>query len=176
MIASIPTGTLRLYDGVTMLQRNGHAKRRLAAEVSATDEESFFVDTVLEYQWARDVAGLASSTLDKLLKPVIEVCDYYGVVPWRLTSRELDKYFAGPGRRAQATVRQKLNRIDGYFAFLEQRYGGEIARRFGGAVKSPIDPFNRPRHRGSPDTAAAIREGERGGRAQPGGGGDESPG
>jgi integrase/recombinase XerC len=27
-------------------------------------------------------------------------------------------------------VRQKLNRIDGYFAFLEQRYRGELARRF----------------------------------------------
>ena len=32
--------------------------------------------------------------------------------------------------------------------FLEQRYAGEIARRYGAAVESPIDPFNRPKHRG----------------------------
>jgi hypothetical protein len=31
---------------------------------------------------------------------------------------------------------------------LEQRYRGEIARRFGVTVKSPVDAFNRPRHRG----------------------------
>ena len=38
--------------------------------------------------------------------------------------------------------------IDGYFAFLEQRYAGEIARRYGLAMEPPVDPFNRPRHRG----------------------------
>jgi hypothetical protein len=53
--------------------------------------------------------------------------------------------------------------IDGYFAFLEQRYAGEIARRFGVAVASPIDPFNRPRHRGEfglrvPPSQQALRE------------------
>ena len=41
-----------------------------------------------------------------------------------------------------------MNQIDGYFAFLEQRYAGEIARRYGVAVESPVDLFNRPRHRG----------------------------
>lgn len=106
---------------------------------------------------------MAASTLDKLVKPVIEVCDFYGVVPWRLTSRMLDKYFAGVGKRAQSTVRAKLNHIDGYFAFLEQRYAGEIARRFGAAVESPIDPFNRPHHRGDfglrvPPSERAMRE------------------
>ncbi|MER7694701.1 site-specific integrase [Streptomyces sp. NPDC097610] len=116
--------------------------------MSAEDEESFFVETMSEYQWARDAAGLAPSTLDRLVKPVIEVCDFYGLVPWRLTPREVDRYFAGPGRRAQSTIRGKLTKIDGYFAFLEQRYAGEIARRFGAMVESPIDPFNRPRHRG----------------------------
>jgi integrase/recombinase XerC len=38
--------------------------------------------------------------------------------------------------------------IDGYFAFLEEPYAGEIARRFGVAVESPVDLFNWPRHRG----------------------------
>lgn len=137
-------------------------QRRQAAQVSTVDEESFFVDTLLEYQWARDVAGLAPSTLDKIVKPVVELCDHYGVAPWRLTPRELDRYFGGPGKRGAATVRQKLNRIDGYFAFLEQRYGGEISRRFGAVVESPVDPFNRPRHRGDfglriPPSAAAMR-------------------
>ena len=87
----------------------------------------------------------------------------YGLVPWRLTPRHVDRYFSGPGKRAGATVRQKLNRIDGYFAFLEQRYGGEIARRFGCAVESPVDPFNRPAHRGDfglrvPPSRRALRE------------------
>lgn len=123
-------------------------QRRRTVELSAGDEEAFFLDSLAEYQWARDVAGLAASTLDRLIKPIVEVCEHYGVAPWRLTSRQMDGYFAGVGKRGRSTMRQKLNMIDAYFAFLEQRYAGEIARRFGVGVESPIDPFNRPRHRG----------------------------
>jgi integrase/recombinase XerC len=36
-------------------------QRRKAAEVSDGDEESFFLDTLAEYQWARDAAGLAAT-------------------------------------------------------------------------------------------------------------------
>jgi integrase/recombinase XerC len=138
-------------------------QRRREAQLSADDEEGFFAETLSEYVWARDAAGLAASTLDALVKPVIEVCQYYGVAPWRLLSRDVDRYFAGPGRRAQSTVRNKMIRIDGFYAFLEQRYAGEIARRFGAAVESPIDPFNRPRHRGDfglriPPSRHAITE------------------
>ncbi|KNE83309.1 hypothetical protein ADZ36_05590 [Streptomyces fradiae] len=32
-------------------------QRRRQARVSAQDEESFFIDTLSEYQWARDTAG-----------------------------------------------------------------------------------------------------------------------
>jgi integrase/recombinase XerC len=138
-------------------------ERRKAAELSDGDEERFFLDTLAEYQWARDAAGLAAGMLDKLVKPVIEICEHYGLAPWRLTSRQLDSYFAGPGKRARSTMRQKLNRIDAYFRFLEQRYAGEIARRYGVAVESPIDAFNRPRHRGDfglrvPPSQRALRE------------------
>ena len=38
--------------------------------------------------------------------------------------------------------------VDSYFAGLEQRYAGEIARRFGATVESPVTTFNRPVHRG----------------------------
>lgn len=127
---------------VVMLQR------RRQARISAFDEESFFLDTLSEYQWARDAAGLAQATLDGLVKPVIEVCEFYGTAPWQLSSREVDRYLAGPGKRAQSTMRAKIGKIDGYFAFLEQRYAGEIMSRFGVIVESPIDLFNRPCHRG----------------------------
>src|SRR6266704_2814630 len=138
-------------------------QRRKDAAVSDGSEESLFLDTIAEYQWARDAAGLASATLDGLVKPVIEVCEHYGLAPWRLAPRHVDKYFAGEGKRAGATVRRKMNQIDGYFAFLEQRYAGEIARRYGLAVESPVDPFNRPRHRGDfglrvPPSQRALRE------------------
>jgi integrase len=138
-------------------------QRRKAAETSNGDEESFYLDTLAEYQWARDVAGLAATTLDGLVKPVIEICEHYGVVAWRLTPRQVDRYFAGPGKRGRSTVRQKINLLDHYFAFLEQRYAGEIARRFGVGVESPIDLFNRPRHRGDfglrvPPSRRATRE------------------
>jgi integrase len=138
-------------------------ERRRAAEVSAGDEQSLFLDTLAEYQWARDVAGLAASSLDTLVRPIVEICEHYGLVAWRLTPRHVDRYFAGAGKRAHSTVRQKTNRIDGYFAFLEQRYAGEIGRRFAVAVESPIDPFNRQRHRGEfglriPPSARAMRE------------------
>lgn len=118
--------------------------QRRAADLSGGDEQSFFLDTLAEYQWARDVAGLAATTLDRLVKPMIEICEHYGVVAWRLTPRQVDSYFAGPGKRGRSTVWQKMNLLDGYFAFLEQRYAGEIARRFGVGVESPVDPFNRP--------------------------------
>ena len=138
-------------------------QRRRAAEIDGGGEESFFLDTLAEYQWARDAAGLAATTLDRLTKPVLEICGHYGLAPWRLTPRQVDKYFAGPGKRGRSTVRQKMNIIDSYFAFLEQRYAGEIARRYGVAVESPVDPFNRPRHRGDfglriPPSQRATRE------------------
>ena len=152
-----PAAGERGLAGIVTLQR------RKAAEVSEGDEEGFFLDTIAEYQWARDAAGLAPATLDGLVKPVIEVCEHYGLAPWRLAPRHVDKYFAGEGKRSGATVRRKMNQIDGYFAFLEQRYAGEIARRYGLAVESPVDPFNRPRHRGDfglrvPPSQRALRE------------------
>jgi integrase/recombinase XerC len=138
-------------------------QRRRQARISAQDEESFFLDTLSEYQWARDATGLAPTTLDGLIKPVVEVCEFYGTVPWQLTSREVDRYFAGPGKRAPSTLRGKINKIDAYFAFLEQRYADEIMRHFGQTVESPIDVFNRPRHRGDfglriPPSQTALRD------------------
>ncbi len=40
-------------------------------------QERFFADTLAEYQWARDMAGLAPSTLERLTRPVIEVCERF---------------------------------------------------------------------------------------------------
>jgi integrase/recombinase XerC len=138
-------------------------ERRRAAAISDGDEQAFFLDTIAEYQWARDIAGLAAHSLENLVRPVVAVCEHYGVPAWRLTQRQVDRYFAGPGKRSRSTVRQNVNAIDAYFAFLEQRYAGEVARRFGVGVESPIDPFNRPRHRGEfglriPPSQRAMRE------------------
>ncbi|MGW3931125.1 site-specific integrase [Streptomyces microflavus] len=167
-LAPPPTAAAVTESGVLVPVEAGLAdvvtlQRRLQARISTEDEESFFVDTLSEYQWARDAAGLEPRTLDRLVKPIVEVCDFYGTVPWQLTPREMDRYFAGPGKLARETVRQKMLKIDGYFAFLEQRYAGEIMRRFGAAVESPIDPFNRPVHRGDfglriPPSQVAMRE------------------
>ncbi|WP_405810239.1 MULTISPECIES: hypothetical protein [unclassified Streptomyces] len=102
-------------------------------------------------------------TIDQLIKPVIEVCEYFQLVPWQLQPRHVDHYFSGPGKRARSTIRTKMNQIDGYFAFLEQRYAGEIGRRFGVLVESPVDLLNRPRRRGDfglriPPSRAAMKE------------------
>ncbi|WTU52812.1 hypothetical protein OG953_41150 [Streptomyces sp. NBC_00057] len=86
---------------------------------------------------ARDAAGLAQETLDGLIKPVIEVCEFYGAVLWQLSSREVDRYFAGPGKRAQSTMRYKIGKIDGYFAVLEQRNAGEILGQPCASVRRP---------------------------------------
>ncbi|MGW3212875.1 tyrosine-type recombinase/integrase [Streptomyces parvus] len=137
-------------------------QRRAATGSSPDDERALFQDTLAEYCWAQDVAGLAATTLNQLVQPVIEVCTFYDIVPWQLTPRALDQYFAGPGKRAHSTNRRKITEIDHYFAFLEQRYAGEILRRFGAAVESPVDAFNRPRHRGDfglriPPSRAAMK-------------------
>lgn len=126
-------------------------------------EEGFFADTLAEYRWARDAAGLAPSTLEQAIKPVIDICEFYGCAPWRLAPRHVDRFFATVGKRSHAYNRQRINRIDMYFAFLEQRYAGEIARRFGIRVESPVDGFNRPRHRGDfglrvPPSQKAMRD------------------
>lgn len=70
-------------------------QRRKAAGASGGDEEALYLDTLAEYQWARDVAGLAATTLDRLVRPVVEICEHYGVVAWHLTPRQVDHYFAG---------------------------------------------------------------------------------
>jgi integrase len=139
--------------------------QRCAAEASTPEtERALYQDSLAEYCWARDVAGLSPKTLQGIIQPVLEVCSFYNVMPWRLTSRDLDRYFAGPGKsKRHTTTRSKINRIDSYFHFLEQRYAGEVLRRFGVAVESPIDPFNRPVHRGDfglriPPSARATRD------------------
>lgn len=139
-----------------------HRRSRATAK-DPDEEERLFADTVAEYQWARDAAGLAPGTLEHLVQPILEVCDYFRVAAWRLTPQHLDRYFSGPGKRAPSTLRGKFNRIDHFFAFLEQRYAGEIAKRFGVAVESPVDEFNRPTHRGDfglrvPPSQRALRE------------------
>jgi integrase/recombinase XerC len=138
---SVGTGEPGLADVVTL-------QRRRSVMASGEDAAAFFADTVAEYQWARDAAGLASSTLEGLVQPVVELCEYFDLMPWELTPRHLDRYFAGPGKRAVSTLRSKITKIDHYYAFLEQRYAGDILRRFGTAVESPVDEFNRPVHRG----------------------------
>ncbi|MFC8247358.1 tyrosine-type recombinase/integrase [Streptomyces chartreusis] len=139
-------------------------QRRAAASASVESERALYQDTLAEYLWARDVAGLSPRSLESLVQPVLEICSFYDVVPWHLTPRQFDQYFAGPGKRPRhATMRTKINKIDLYFAFLEQRYAGEIHRRFGTVVQSPVDPFNRPVHRGDfglriPPSARATKE------------------
>ncbi|MET8249241.1 site-specific integrase [Streptomyces sp. NPDC005202] len=139
-------------------------QRRAFESSTEADERALFQDTMAEYCWTRDVAGLSAKTLDALVQPVVEVCSFYGVVPWRLTSRQVDKYFSGAGKPGRhATMRSKMNRIDSYFAFLEQRYAGEILRCFGAAIQSPVDSFNRPEHRGDfglriPSSVRATKE------------------
>ncbi|WAM16332.1 hypothetical protein [Rhodococcus sp. JS3073] len=61
------------------------ALHRVRFRGSGGDDEEyrFFVDTVAEYQWARDAAGLARRTLDHSVSPLIEVCDFS--VWWRGT-------------------------------------------------------------------------------------------
>jgi integrase len=157
---ALPTADRVIGDGLAEVVTLG---RRNAMGASEAEERDFFADTIAEYQWARDAASLAPSTLDHLVQPVLEVCDHYDVVAWRLTPRMLDRYLAGPGKRASSTLRGKLTRLDHYFAFLEQRYAGEIFRRFGVAVESPVDDFNRPVHRGDfglrvPPSQRAMRE------------------
>lgn len=51
---------------------------RCRAERGTLSERDYFFDTLAEYQWARDAAGLTPETVDKLVKPVIEICEYLG--------------------------------------------------------------------------------------------------
>ncbi|MFD9379371.1 hypothetical protein ACFWBH_28245 [Streptomyces sp. NPDC059999] len=48
-------------------------------------ERSYFFDTPAEYPWARDAAGLMPSSISRLVKLVIELCEHYDIVPWHLT-------------------------------------------------------------------------------------------
>ncbi|MCX4486579.1 hypothetical protein OG890_21980 [Streptomyces anulatus] len=68
------------------------------AGLSSRTSGSHFLDTTAEYQWARDAAGLMQSTVDQLVKPVLEIHEHYDLVPWQLSPRMLDRYFAGPGK------------------------------------------------------------------------------
>jgi hypothetical protein len=44
-------------------------ERRRATDIGEGDEQAFFLDTIAEYQWARDVAGLVASSLQNLVQP-----------------------------------------------------------------------------------------------------------
>ncbi|MBU6536713.1 hypothetical protein ACFUIW_24385 [Streptomyces sp. NPDC057245] len=54
---------------------------RRAGGAGQQDERSYFFDTPAEYQWARDAAGLMPSSIDQLVKPVLEICEHCDLVP-----------------------------------------------------------------------------------------------
>ncbi|MFB0629543.1 hypothetical protein [Streptomyces sp. AB3(2024)] len=56
-------------------------QRQTAATVSVEAERALFQDSLAEYVWARDVAGLSPRTLESLVQPVLEICAYYDVMP-----------------------------------------------------------------------------------------------
>lgn len=95
--------------------------------VVAGAEQALYQDTLAEYCWARDVAGLPPTTLNRLVQPVIEVCTFHDVQSWELSPRQLDQYLARAGKRGHTTVRKKITSIDLYCAFLEQPYVGRPA-------------------------------------------------
>ncbi|MFF0795100.1 site-specific integrase, partial [Streptomyces spiralis] len=68
-----------------------------------------------------------------------------------------------PPSAATSASSASPHRTRSYYAFLEQRYAGEIHRRFGAVVESPVDAFNRPVHCGDfgiriPPSARATKE------------------
>ncbi|MGW1755396.1 hypothetical protein [Streptomyces mirabilis] len=60
-------------------------QRQSAATASAEVERALYQDSLAEYVWPRDVAGLSPRTLESLVQPVLEICSYYDVMPWRLS-------------------------------------------------------------------------------------------
>ncbi|WP_329448841.1 hypothetical protein OG906_37860 (plasmid) [Streptomyces sp. NBC_01426] len=52
-------------------------------------------------------ARLPASSISRLVKPVIELCEHHDIVPWHLTPAAGDRCFAGRGKRARTTVRAK---------------------------------------------------------------------
>ena len=54
-------------------------QRRTDTALSEGDEQGLFLETIAEYTSARDAAGLAPATLDGLAKPIVEICQYYGL-------------------------------------------------------------------------------------------------
>ncbi|MFC8622027.1 hypothetical protein [Streptomyces anulatus] len=52
------------------------------AELSSRTSGSHFLDTLAEYQWARDADGWMPSTIDQLVKPVLEIYEHFDLVPW----------------------------------------------------------------------------------------------
>ncbi|MFJ5812040.1 alpha/beta hydrolase [Streptomyces sp. NPDC093093] len=63
--------------------------------------------------WPREAAArartarLPASSISRLVKPVIELCEHDDIVPWHLTPAAGDRCFAGRGKRARTTVRAK---------------------------------------------------------------------
>lgn len=107
-------------------------------------EQALYQDSLAEYVWALDVWTIAADFVS-LVQPVLEICSYYDVTPWHLSSRQLDEHFAL------------------YDAYLEQRYAGEIHRRLGAVAQSPASAFIRPVHWGDfglriPPSARATKE------------------
>lgn len=101
------------------------------AELSSRTSGSHFLDTPAEYQWARDAAGLMPSTVDQLVKPVLEIDEHSDLVPWQLSPTMLDRYFAGPGK---ATSRaHRVGSIQ-----LRDRPGRPAGRRRGTATPREV--------------------------------------
>ncbi|WP_329374744.1 hypothetical protein [Streptomyces sp. NBC_01483] len=65
-----PVGLAEVFSLHTYRSRSGQA-----------DARPYVFNTLAEYQWARDAAELLPVSFDPLVKPVIELCEHYALVP-----------------------------------------------------------------------------------------------
>jgi integrase/recombinase XerC len=83
-------------------------------------------------------------TIDQLVKPVIELCRSLRHGALAAAAQAVDRYFTGPGKRAWSNDAREDHQDRRVVRVLG---AGEISRLFGAVVESPVDPFNRSRHR-----------------------------
>lgn len=116
---------------------------------NADSAQAYQEHLMAEFVLSRLAQGVADSTIRKELTAIDQFLVTAGVPAWEVEPAHADRYLGHFQRgNAAATRIGKAASIDVFFAFLEQRYAGEIHELTGRLVASPIDACNRPKHRG----------------------------
>jgi site-specific recombinase XerD len=117
-----------------------------ARDRSAQELADFEQEIVDQYALSMAAAGLTDAHIASARSVIVSFVRFVGRPLWECGAQDADRFLIEQRRqrRSVRTVAGKAGALARFYAFVEERYQGEIRRMTGSLVAIPIDEYNRP--------------------------------